>query len=398
MATSGGKSVSPFLVSDRLQSHIRKLQTYLAEEAARKAAKQRKKEAQAGDDGVERNGSDSEEEEGKGGGKHGEKFVDKDEEYQLIVTSNEMCQEIDDEIGRLHKFVRDIYSAKYKELEEVVMSPIEYARCVRIIGNETDLSHLDAQLQGVVPPSVILTISVTASTTVGKPLPAEQLALAFEGCDAIAALDEHKKKVLQFIEAKMNIIAPNLCALIGPTIAAQLIGIAGGLSALVKIPACNLQLLGIKRRTLAGFSTATQNIHMGVLGSIDVVRAAPSHLRSKVLKQLAGKCTLAARMDLYGQKPSVSSDSDSESGSSGSGSGSGEGDGDDDDADAKVGEAGKGLLERAQYKIQKLQEPPPVKLRKALPKPNEKPRKRRGGKRYRKQRERLEVRVFVLGS
>jgi len=38
----------------------------------------------------------------------------------------------------------------------------------------------------------------------------------------------------------MLYIAPNLCHITGPTIAAKLIGAAGGLDALSKIPSCNL--------------------------------------------------------------------------------------------------------------------------------------------------------------
>jgi U4/U6 small nuclear ribonucleoprotein PRP31 len=41
----------------------------------------------------------------------------------------------------------------------------------------------------------------------------------------------------------MHKIAPNLCALIGSTIAANLVGLAGGLTALAQIPACNVQVL-----------------------------------------------------------------------------------------------------------------------------------------------------------
>ena len=54
----------------------------------------------------------------------------------------------------------------------------------------------------------------------------------------------------------MIFIAPNLSAITGSSVAAKLIAAAGGLSALAKIPACNLILLGAPKKNLGGFSTA----------------------------------------------------------------------------------------------------------------------------------------------
>lgn len=55
------------------------------------------------------------------------------------------------------------------------------------------------------------------------------------------------------------------------------------------------------------------------------------------------------------------------------------------------GRIGKNLREEIEKKLDKLQEPPPVKSIKALPKPVDPPKKRRGGKRVRKMKERYAV-------
>jgi hypothetical protein len=41
----------------------------------------------------------------------------------------------------------------------------------------------------------------------------------------------------------MNVLAPNLSAIVGTTTAAKLLGVAGGLSALAKMPSCNVHVL-----------------------------------------------------------------------------------------------------------------------------------------------------------
>ena len=108
-------------------------------------------------------------------------LMDNSVEYDLIVTSNELAGVIDNEIATIHKFVRDVYATKLQELEQLVPNPLDYAACVKIIGNETDISLVEADLINVVPQTTILTISVTATTTTGKPLPEDELQKCFDG-------------------------------------------------------------------------------------------------------------------------------------------------------------------------------------------------------------------------
>ena len=40
----------------------------------------------------------------------------------------------------------------------------------------------------------------------------------------------------------MNVLAPNLSAIVGTTTAAKLLGVAGGLAGLAKMPSCNVHV------------------------------------------------------------------------------------------------------------------------------------------------------------
>ena len=53
-------------------------------------------------------------------------------------------------------------------------------------------------------------------------------------------LDESKTKMLGYLENRMYLIAPNLSAIVGATVAAKLVASAGGIVELAKIPACNI--------------------------------------------------------------------------------------------------------------------------------------------------------------
>lgn len=283
--------------------------------------------------------------------------LEDDPEYQLIVDCNALSVDIENEIVIIHNFIRDKYRLKFPELESLVHHPIDYARVVKKIGNEIDLTLVD--LEGLLPSAIIMVVSVTASTTSGKPLSEENLQKTLDACDRALALDAAKKKVLDFVESRMGYIAPNLSAIAGSAVAAKLMGTAGGLFSLAKMPACNVQLLGAKKKNLAGFSTATSQFRVGYLEQTDIFQSTPPALRMRACRLLAAKSTLAARVD------STRGDS--------------------------TGKTGRNLREEIRKKIEKWQEPPPAKQPKPLPVPDSEPKKKRGGRRLRKMKERYAV-------
>ncbi|TYZ64925.1 hypothetical protein PybrP1_001148 [[Pythium] brassicae (nom. inval.)] len=281
-------------------------------------------------------------------------------EYNVVVTSNDLMVQIDDEIAAIHRFIADVYAAKFPELDALVPNALDYARVVLAIGNEMDLTVVD-DLSKLLPSAAVIGISVTGAGTSGKPLPAAALATCVAACRELLALDADKALILGFVESRMTQLAPNVSQLVGTRIAAQLVGLAGGVALLARIPACNLQVLGQQKKVLSGFSSAAALKHTGVLFSADLVQGVPPFLRMKACRALAGKVALMARID---SQPLGA------------------------DAEGRVGAQFRAALAA---KIAKWQEPQKAKTKKALPIPDEKPRRKRGGKRYRKMKERLQL-------
>ena len=69
---------------------------------------------------------------------------------------------------------------------------------------------------------------------------------------------------------------------------------------------CAAQVLGAKKRTLAGFSAAAVQPHQGFVSACEVVQHTPPALRARAVRLVAGKCALLARVDAYAQDPSGS--------------------------------------------------------------------------------------------
>ena len=97
-------------------------------------------------------------------------------------------------------------------------------------------------LDDVLPQATIMVVSVTASTTSGQPLSADNLQKLLDAASVALQLDEDKALILQLVQQKMHKIAPNLSTAVGTEVAARLMGVAGGLINLSKMPACNVQV------------------------------------------------------------------------------------------------------------------------------------------------------------
>lgn len=281
------------------------------------------------------------------------------EEYDLVVTSNDLMVQIDDEIAAIHRFLIEMYAPKFPELESLVPNALDYARVVERIGNETDMTLVD--LASLLPSATVMSVSVTGSTTSGKPLPPDALEICMEACKELFDLEKDKIMILEFVESRMRFLAPNVAQLVGTRIAAQLIGLAGGVLELARIPSCNLQVLGQQKKVLSGFSSAAALKHTGIIFHCDLIQNVPPYLRIKACRALAGKTALCARVDS------------------------------DQNASDPDGQVGAQLRQDLIIKMEKWQEPHKAKSKKALPVPDEKPRRKRGGKRYRKLKERLQM-------
>lgn len=106
---------------------------------------------------------------------------------------------------------------------------------------------MKVDLASVLPSATVITVTVTASATNGSPLDEEALEAVLTLASQILKLDKDKAKLLSFVEGRTSLMAPNVSALVGSATAARLIGLAGGVMELAKIPSCNLQVLGAKK-------------------------------------------------------------------------------------------------------------------------------------------------------
>ncbi|KAJ4361181.1 U4/U6-U5 snRNP complex subunit prp31 [Ascochyta clinopodiicola] len=291
--------------------------------------------------------------------------IEDNPEYQLLKEANEFSTQIDGEIQAVHKFIRDNYSLRFPYLEELVKNPVDYAKTVAILGNRPldDIKNIaqDANNTVGVPLKTILdapslmVITVEATRATGRELQDIELAVVMTACKLLLSLDKSKHILTEYVQSRMSVFAPNLTELIGSLTAAQFINYAGGLAGLAKTPACNIAPLGSNKATGLGLATNIGIRHQGFLYHSPILEAVRQDLKKQALRIVSAKVILAARVDMVHQAPD--------------------------------GSTGRQLKEECERRLDKLTEIPANKGVRALPAPDDKPARKRGGRRARKAKE-----------
>jgi len=280
-------------------------------------------------------------------------LLDNDPEYKLVVQANSLSAELDQEIILVNKFIKDRYRTKFPELETLIRNPLDYAKTVHLIGNEMNIVAID--FTQILPPASIMVVKTAATTTKGKPLDEKDLALVIKACDMALDLDAAKRKIFDFVQSRVPLFAPNLCAFIGTRTASQLIGATGGLANLQATTSSNLPAFGMKRALGTGMALNWSEGPRGYIWQSELIQRIPPDYRRQAQRKVSGKIVLLARIDQQ--------------------------------REAQDGSTGKKWRIDFDKAMQKIMTPPESRGPRALPAPLDAPSKKRGGKRVRKAKE-----------
>lgn len=275
-----------------------------------------------------------------------------DESFLLISESNTMAPLIEAEIISTSKHIEAIYRKRFPELSQIVIDPFEYIRVVDRLGNDWNIGD-SAIFSDILPNNVAVAVTVTASTSTSVRLSESDMISIRARTDVGMKLHAFKVEILSFLKIRMQFFAPNLVAIIGPTLAAQLVSAAGGLENLATMPSQNIESVGAHRKIGAN-SVETR---MSLVSQCDLVATCPEDTKRRAIRLVLGKAAIAARVDQFGSDTS--------------------------------GATGEKLREFITNSLEKANEPPPARAIKPLPIPADltAPRTKRGGKRHRRMKE-----------
>ena len=108
-----------------------------------------------------------------------------------------------------------------------------------------------------------------------------------------------KESLESYIDESMKEVAPNIQKLVGSLLGARLIALAGSLENLAKVSSGTVQVLGAEKALFRHLRSGEDPPKHGVLFQSPYIHSAKKHVRGKIARALAGKLSIAARVDYF---------------------------------------------------------------------------------------------------
>ena len=271
--------------------------------------------------------------------------------------------------------LKELYSPYFPDLPTIVTNSFEYVKSIKVIeenklllknDTKSGIKQLKQELS-FLPNNVLMTLTfmLSSSNVINSSQDNSSEEQIKKNYEKILEIFNQKNILLNFISNHMKYLAPNLTLLLGPEISAKLVTEAGGLGPLARTPSGNILNMGRHELNLEGFSTMNK-FNNGYLTELKEYKNAVDSMKIKVLRRYANKTALAARKDAFLNRSKNNGNNNKEN-------------------------YGNELKKIIADKVEKIKNDVQPILKKPLPRPDDKPSKKRGGKRVRGIKKKFEL-------
>ena len=212
------------------------------------------------------------------------KEASKSEDKHLIQAINSI-DEIDESISKLIERIREWYALYFPEMD-VIKNNETYVRL--IAENKTKEKIIEAK------PDVFL-----IDSDYDEEINQSDLDIMNNYANSIYELQKSRKSIENYIEDKMESLAPNLKLLVGASLGAKLISHAGGLKRLATYPSSTVQIMGAEKALFRHLKSGDRPPKYGLIYQHPQIRGAKWWNRGKIARMLASKISLACRIDIF---------------------------------------------------------------------------------------------------
>jgi nucleolar protein 56 len=218
---------------------------------------------------------------------------------QFIAQAIEAVDDSDRALNVFASRIREWYGLHFPELDKNLASHPAYVRIVGRIGNRDQISS--KKLGEVIgfPSQRAAEIEKMAGKSMGASITEFELDPLRKFAIMTEQLFENRDQLANYIDEAMQEVAPNMRALVGALLGARLISLAGGLTRLARMPASTVQVLGAEKALFRSLRTGARPPKHGIIFQWEEIHGAQYWLKGKIARALAGKLSIASRIDLY---------------------------------------------------------------------------------------------------
>lgn len=224
-----------------------------------------------------------------------------EEQDLLVKNAIDAIDEIDKAINVLVMRVREWYSIHHPSLSEIVQDQEQFASVLKSCCGKENMTRNCLGMIGL-QESIIEQIMKTLTSDIGPDLKEPDLAIIQSLARTIDGLYGARRELESYVTTVMEEISPNMTALVGSLIGARLISLAGSLKELARKPSSTIQVYGAEKALFRSLKTGTDPPKHGIIYRVPEINSAPYWQRGKIARALAGKLSIAARIDAYADR------------------------------------------------------------------------------------------------
>ncbi|KAJ8747959.1 hypothetical protein K2173_007846 [Erythroxylum novogranatense] len=221
----------------------------------------------------------------------------------MVIQAIFLLDTLDKDVNSFSMRVREWYSWHFPELVKIVNDNYLYAKVAKFIEDKSKLTEekIPELTEILGDEDKAKEVVEAAKASMGQDLSPVDLINVQQFAKRVMDLAEFRKKVHEYLIAKMNDIAPNLASLIGEIVGARLISHAGSLTNLAKCPSSTLQILGAEKALFRALKTRGNTPKYGLIFHSSFIGRASARNKGRMARYLANKCSIASRIDCFAE-------------------------------------------------------------------------------------------------
>jgi nucleolar protein 56 len=219
----------------------------------------------------------------------------------LIAQAIQTIDDLDKTLNLFMGRIREWYGLHFPELDRLIDKHETYARLIVNLGRRDNFTAETLEKEGL-PKNKTQQIDEIAAASMGADLSEGDIEQIQAMCKNTLELYDVRQSLEKYVDLAMNEVAPNIRALVDSLLGARLIALAGGLINLAKLPASTIQILGAEKALFRSLKTGARPPKHGIIFQHSLIHDAKRWQRGKIARALAGKLSIAARIDAFSGK------------------------------------------------------------------------------------------------
>ncbi|MDH5806334.1 MAG: hypothetical protein QXW62_01270 [Candidatus Methanomethylicaceae archaeon] len=218
---------------------------------------------------------------------------------KLVAQAVTSLDEVEKIINILVSRVREWYGLHFPELGDLIQDHKTYLKIVSEFGERSNYKF--NLLEEIIHnENKSKTIMELLEKSIGAEIREKDVEKIQELARICLNLYSYRESLEKYIDEVMKEVAPNVRELVGSILGARLIALSGGLEALAKKPASTIQVLGAEKALFRALRTGARPPKHGIIFQSPLIHSSPKWQRGKIARTLAGKLSIAARVDAFG--------------------------------------------------------------------------------------------------